>query len=175
MARTGRPPALEAAREEFLAQWGALGSAWGVNRTMSRIHALLMVSREPLTTDDVMAELDVSRGNAHKNLKELVSWGLVRPAVRKGERKDYYEAEKDAWKVVRLIARQRRSKEVEPAVAVLADCLERTKGLRDAESVAFRKQLGELHEFATLADSALEKLGREELGKVLPWLLRFLK
>lgn len=170
-----RPAALEEAREEFLAQWGALGSAWGVNRTMSRIHALLMISREALTTDEVMEDLEISRGNAHTNLKELVSWGLVRQVTRKGVRKDLYEAEKDVWKVVRLISRQRRQRELEPAVEVLEDCLERTRGLRDVESKAFREQLGELHEFATLADKVLERVGREEVGRVLPWLAKFLK
>jgi len=175
MTGNKRPAALEEAREEFLAQWGALGSAWGVNRTMSRIHALLMISRESLTTDEIMEDLEISRGNAHANIKELVSWGLVRPVLRKGVRKDYYEAEKDVWKVVRLISRQRRRKELEPAVEVLGDCLDRTRGLRDAESKAFREQLKELQEFAQLADRVLERVGREEVGRVLPWLVKFLK
>ena len=52
---------LQQTREEFITQWGALGSAWGINRTMAQIHALLMVSPEPLTTDEVMEELQISR------------------------------------------------------------------------------------------------------------------
>ena len=78
--------ALKETREEFVAQWGALGSHWGINRTMAQIHALLMTVPEPLDTDAVMEELEISRGNAHTNLKELVAWGLVRIVVRKGER-----------------------------------------------------------------------------------------
>ncbi len=155
-------------------QWGALGSAWGVNRTMSRIHALLMVAPEPLTTDEIMDELQISRGNAHGNLKELVGWGLVRSVVRKGERKELFEAEKDVWKVVQRIAIQRRRKEIEPAVAALERCLDRTKGLRDAEARAFRKQLKELHHFAKLADRTLLRVERREMGKVVPWILDFL-
>ena len=79
--------ALKATREEFVSQWGALGSQWGINRTMAQIHALLMTSHEALTTDDVMEELAISRGNAHTNLKELIAWGLVRTVVIRGERK----------------------------------------------------------------------------------------
>ena len=83
---------LAAARDEFVTQWGAIGSAWGINRTMAQIHALLIITPSALTTDEVMEELKISRGNAHTNLRELVGWGLVRSVVRKGERKEYFEA-----------------------------------------------------------------------------------
>lgn len=66
---------LKESKEEFIAQWGALGTQWGINRTMAQIHALLMISAQPMCTDEVMEELEVSRGNAHTNLKELVAWG----------------------------------------------------------------------------------------------------
>ena len=76
---------LEQAREEFIAQWGAMGTQWGINRTMAQIHALLMTAAEPMSTDEVMEALEISRGNAHANLKELVAWGLLRVVVKKGE------------------------------------------------------------------------------------------
>ena len=71
MTTTRLPKRLATARAEFLAQWGALGPAWGVSRTMSQVHALLMVSPEPQNTDEVMEALRISRGNAHANIKEL--------------------------------------------------------------------------------------------------------
>jgi hypothetical protein len=92
---SGEREQLKATRDEFVAQWGAMGSQWGINRTMAQIHALLMIALEPMSTDDVMAELLISRGNAHTNLKELVAWGLVRIVVKKGERREFFEAEKD--------------------------------------------------------------------------------
>jgi DNA-binding transcriptional regulator GbsR (MarR family) len=172
----GRTPrALEEAREEFLTRWGALGPAWGVNRTMSRIHALLMVSTEPLNTDQVMAELGVSRGNAHTNIKELVSWGLLKPVRIEGDRKEYFEAEKDVWRVVQLIVRERKRKELRPVLETLDGCIERTSGLKNAEARAFREQLEALRELAGLADSVMDKVGRERSKLVLPWLKRFLK
>src|SRR5207244_13655672 len=99
MKQTTEAQTLQQARDQFVTQWGAIGSAWGINRTMAQIHALLIITPRALTTDEVMEELKVSRGNAHTNLRELVGWGLVRSVVRKGERKEYFEAEKDVWKM----------------------------------------------------------------------------
>lgn len=166
---------LEAAREEFLTQWGTLGPAWGVSRTMSQIHALLLVSRASMNTDEIMDELGISRGNAHTNITELCKWGLLRRAPRKGERKEYFEAEKDVWRVVQIITRERKRKELQPVLETLDSCLEQTRGLRDAEAKAFRKQLKELQEFAGLADRVMEQVGSRKSGVILPWLMKFLK
>src|SRR6266481_5615409 len=97
---------LRGARDEFVTQWGAIGSAWGINRTMAQIHALLITAPAALSTDEIMEELKISRGNAHSNLRDLVSWGLVRSVVRKGERKEFFEAEKDVWKMFCIIIRE---------------------------------------------------------------------
>ncbi len=166
---------LKQARENYITQWGALGSAWGISRTMSRIHALLMVSQQPLNTDEIMAELEISRGNAHSNLKELVAWNLVRSAVRKGERKEHFEAEKDVWKVVQRIVRARKRKELEPVLETLDTCVEQTRGLKDAESKAFRKQLKELQKFTQLGDRLMERVTSGPSSRILPWATRFLK
>jgi DNA-binding transcriptional regulator GbsR (MarR family) len=168
------PQALLDAKEAFLSQWGALGPAWGINRTMSQIHALLMVAPESMNTDQIMEALDISRGNAHGNIKELCAWGLLRKVTRRGDRKDYYEAEKDVWRVVQLITRERKRKELEPVLATLDDCLARTRRLKDAHSRAFRKQLGELQRFAQLGDRVMERVSRQGSGRILPWILRFL-
>ena len=86
--------ALGEARDQFVSQWGVIGSAWGVNRTMAQIHALLITTPAALSTDDIMQELKISRGNAHSNLRDLVSWGLVRSVVRKGERRNFSRRKK---------------------------------------------------------------------------------
>ena len=166
---------LREARDEFVTQWGAMGSAWGINRTMAQVHALLMISQEPLSTDEIMEELQISRGNAHGNLRELVSWGLVRSVVRKGERKEYFEAEKHVWKMFCIIIRERRRRELRPAMEMLQRCAERTKGLRGAEATAFTKQIKELGDFLDLADNVITKISRSEQSKIVPWALKFLK
>jgi len=169
------PPKLEAARRELLNAWAALGPAWGVSPTMSQVHAFCMVADGPQNTDDIMAGLSISRGNAHKSIKELVAWGLLRPTRVPGDRKEYFVAEKDVWKVVQIITRERKRKELQPVLEVLERCLETTKGLRDGQTMAFRKQLVDLQEFALLADSVMEKVGSKRSGTVVSWALRLLK
>ena len=175
MPRTRRDRTLESAKASFLAEWAALGPAWGVSRTMSQIHALLMVEPEPMTTDDVMAALEISRGNAHLNIKELCDWGLLRKVKRPGDRKDYYEAEKDVWKVVQSIVRARKRKELEPVLGTLDRCLRDTKGLKGAEARAFRAQLTELQRFARLGDRVMAKVERGASSRILSWVTRFLR
>src|SRR5215813_13627060 len=118
--------ALNDARDQFVSQWGVIGSAWGVNRTMAQIHALLITAPAALSTDVIMQELKISRGNAHSNLRELVSWGLGRSVVHKGERKEFFEAEKDVWKMFCIIIRERRRREMRPAQSVFKVCLSPT-------------------------------------------------
>jgi DNA-binding transcriptional regulator GbsR (MarR family) len=177
MDRTPKHVAAELtrARDEFVTQWGALGSTWGINRTMAQIHALLMVTPRPLSTDEVMADLQISRGNAHANLRDLVGWGLARSVVRKGERKEYFEAEKDVWKMFCTIVRERKRREVEPAIAVLKTCADQTAGLQGEEARAFTRQLKALREFLLLAENVMSKIAKSEQSVAVPWALKFLK
>src|SRR5436309_12037883 len=156
---------LQQARDEFVGQWGAIGSAWGINRTMAQIHALLITAPDPLSTDQIMQDLKISRGNAHANLRDLVSWGLIRSVVRKGERKEFFEAEKNVWKMFCIIIRERRRRELRPAQAVLKECLSRTNNLRGTEAAAFNKQLKALSDFLGLADGVITKLSQSEPRK----------
>jgi DNA-binding transcriptional regulator GbsR (MarR family) len=166
---------LEQAREEFVSQWGAIGTAWGINRTMAQIHALLMTAPGLSSTDEIMEELKISRGNAHSNLRELVSWGLVRSVFQKGDRKEYFEAEKQVWKIFCTIMRERRRRELRPAMAVLEQCATKTKDLKSAEATAFREQITALSDFLALADNVITKLSRSEQSTVVPWAIKFLK
>ena len=169
------PTALTQARDEFVAEWGAMGSAWGINRTMAQIHALLITTPGPMTTDEIMEYLKISRGNAHGNLRELVSWGLVRGVIRKGERREYFEAEKDVWKMFCIVMRERSRRELRPAMNVLRDCAARTRGLKGLEAAAFNEQIKGLSDFLNLADSVIAKVSASEQSKVVPWALKFLR
>jgi len=149
---------LKELRDEFVAQWGAMGSQWGINRTMAQIHALLMTAPDALTTDEVMEELAISRGNAHSNLKELVAWGLVRSVVRKGERREYFEAEKDVWKIFTTVARERKRREIDPALAVLRHCTEASAEIDTADGRAFHGQMKQLEEFVAFASNMADQV-----------------
>ncbi|MFP4283352.1 MAG: GbsR/MarR family transcriptional regulator [Opitutales bacterium] len=159
-------------RDEFIAHWGALGSQWGVNRTMAMIHALLLISVRPLTTDEVMEQLQISRGNASTNLRELVDWGLLQRVVRPGERRDYFAAEKDVWKIFCVIARERKRRETVPAQQVLESCVERSRAFHSADAREFHERLKALSEFVDLANTVMERIAATEQNAVVPRLLK---
>ena len=165
---------LDEVRDNFISQWGAFGSHWGINRTMAQIHALLMTGLEALSTDEVMAKLSVSRGNAHTNLKELVSWGLVRIVVKKGDRKEYFDAERDVWKIFTIILRERQRREIDPALDLLRNCQEETKGLEGAEAEAFRNQVKELENFVSFARNLGNKVDKLSYGPAMKLAAKFL-
>lgn len=107
------------AREQLIRTWGQLSSQWGITRTMGQIHALLMMSPEPMTADQIIAELAISRGNVSMNLRGLIEWGLIHKVYITGDRKEYFASEKDVWKMSLQIARERRRRELEPVIQSL--------------------------------------------------------
>ncbi len=166
---------LRTARDRFISQWGVISTAWGINRTMAQIHALLLTAPTPLSTDEIMAALQISRGNVNTNLRELVGWGLLRIVLRKGERKEYFEAEKDVWKIFCIIARERQRREIEPALAVLRECAERTAKLKGGEAESFHRTMRDLGDFVTSAAGAMDKVSRSERSKIMPLIFKMLK
>ncbi|MGF1451941.1 MAG: GbsR/MarR family transcriptional regulator [Opitutales bacterium] len=164
----------EEIRDAFIDQWGAMGGAWGINRTMAQIHALLMVSAEPLCCDAVMHELSISRGNANTNLRELVNWGLVRTVTVRGSRKDFFEAEKDVWKIFCAISRERKRREIDPALAVLESCRSRATESGHPEAAEFTRMITDLTEFLSLTSQVMESVSRTDRGVVMPAALKLL-
>jgi DNA-binding transcriptional regulator GbsR (MarR family) len=131
-----------------------------------------MISEKPLSTDEVMAELKVSRGNANMNLRDLVSWGLVRRVVEKGDRREYFQSEKDVWKMFCIISRERKKREIEPVISILSECIEQASN--DKKGAEFKKQVESLLEFLKTGDLLLGKISQKEKNKVLPLLIRLL-
>jgi DNA-binding transcriptional regulator GbsR (MarR family) len=107
---------LEQAKQQFIQLWGNFGSQWGINRSMAQVHAILLTSPSPLSTEDIMAKLQISRGNANMNLRELIHWNLVYKESVLGERKEFFRAEKDMWEVAKRIIRERKRREIEPLI-----------------------------------------------------------
>src|SRR5690349_1969417 len=141
---------LTEAKQQFISSWGAFGTHWGINRTMAQIHALLLISADPLTQDDMMEQLNISRGNANMNIRELINWGLVERLLLSGERKEYFSAEKDIWKVVKQIVKERKKRELEPMLQLM-EKLEAVEGdKRDKHVKAFVDTV-----------SGIKKLGRQ--------------
>lgn len=141
------------AKDKFILAWGGLGSSWGINRTMAQIHALLLVSTSPLTTEDIMDELQISRGNANQNIRALMDWGLVEKELKTGERKEYFVAGKDVWELAKQVAKERKKRELEPILKVLGQ-LQNVEGDTN-EIKEFKKVTGNITDFAKQAESTL--------------------
>ena len=152
---------LDEAKQRFIQAWGAFGSQWGINRSMAQVHALLMISPEALSTEEVMEQLGISRGNANMNLRALIDWKLVQKALKTGERKEFFEAEKDVWKMATNISRERKRRELEPMVALLEE-LKDTKG-NSKEAKEFRTMTNDLLDLTNRLDKVLEKSTRSDV------------
>jgi len=147
---------LDEGKEQFIQAWGTLGSSWGVTRTMAQIHALLLICPEALSAEEVMEQLQISRGNANMNLRALMDWGLVHKKLKSGERKEYFVAEKDMWEVVKCIIVQRKKKELEPMTRVLNE-LSKVEG-KNPEVEEFKSVVEDIKLFSNKADSMLDTL-----------------
>lgn len=143
-------------KQKFIQSWGTLGSSWGISRTMAQIHALLLLSSEPLSADEVMEELQISRGNANMNIRALIDWQLVYKKHKAGERREFFVAEKDMAKVVKSIVIQRKKRELEPMLRILDD-LTGVQG-ESPEAEEMRTVVKDLKLFSQKADSALDAL-----------------
>lgn len=109
--------------ERFILHWGEMGSKWGVNRTVSQIHALLYLSGKALPADEIADTLGVARSNVSTSLKELQNWNLIRIAHVMGDRRDHFETSTDVWELFRVVVRERKEREFDPTILVLRDCL----------------------------------------------------
>ena len=116
-------PRLPAVTERFVLHWGEMGSRWGVNRTMSQIHALLFVTGRPMHADELCEQLGVARSNVSTSLRELQGWGLVKVVHMLGDRRDHFETSGDVWELLRTIVRGRKQREFDPTIQALRDCL----------------------------------------------------
>ena len=151
--------ALPAAIERFVVHWGEMGEMWGVNRSVAQVHALLFVSDQPMTAEDIAARLGIARSNVSTSLKELTSWTLIRRVQVLGDRRDYFEAEADMFEMVRRIALGRKAREIDPTLAVLRACVsDATSGSGVSQSA--RKRLGEMLQFMETVDKSFDELMR---------------
>lgn len=109
--------------ERYVLHWGEMGARWGVNRSVSQIHALLYLAPQPLTAEDIAETLSIARSNVSTSLKELQSWGLVQMVHVMADRRDHFEARKDVWEMVTLIVEERKRREIDPTLTVLRQCV----------------------------------------------------
>jgi HTH-type transcriptional regulator, glycine betaine synthesis regulator len=155
---------LKQAREEFIAQWGALGTQWGINRTMAQIHALLFVTGQPLEVNEIMERLQISRGNASMNLRELMDWGVVRRFRQPGDRKDTYISETDPYQMFVRIVKERKRREIDPTTDAIREVLAKLpESETDEGALDLRRRLIALLEIFDLIDMAYKQVFAHDL------------
>ncbi len=137
---------LSEAKEKYIQTWGTFATNWGINRTMAQVHALLLATGKPLSTDEVMEQLEISRGNANMNLRALMDCGIVRKEFIKGDRKEYFVAEKDVWFLFKQITKERRKREIEPVISFL----EELKNIDDKDSDEAKEFIRLMEDFSSV-------------------------
>ena len=137
---------LSEAKEKYIQTWGTFATNWGINRTMAQVHALLLATGKPLSTDEVMEQLEISRGNANMNLRALIDWGIVKKEFIKGDRKEYFVAEKDVWYLFKQITKERRKREIEPVIT----SLEELKSIEDKDSEEAQEFIKLMSDFSSV-------------------------
>lgn len=153
---------LDEAKEKFIQAWGTLGSKWGINRTMAQVQALLLVSPEPLSAEEIMAALNISRGNANMNIRALMDWGVVFKELKPGERKEFFRAEKDVWAIAKQVVIERRKRELEPVLRVLREVQELEGDTKDPDVNEFKEITADIEKFAHKVDGAFDKMVRAD-------------
>jgi DNA-binding transcriptional regulator GbsR (MarR family) len=176
---TPTPDPLRPAQDRFIQLWGEMGSNWGIPRSMAEVHALLFIVGRPMNTDEVMERLGVSRGNASMTVRALVDWGIVARAHVRGDRKEYFHAEQDVWKLFRTILRERKKREIDPLLESLRACRAMTeRGGRRIDAgasalAAHHRRLDDLLAFLHLVNTISERFispsgqGLEKAARVL--------
>jgi DNA-binding transcriptional regulator GbsR (MarR family) len=162
------------AKNKFIQTWGALGSQWGINKTMAQIHALLMIAPHAISMEDIMEELQISRGNASMNLRSLMEWGIVYKEYKSGERREFFTAEKNLDELAIKISQERSKREIKPALKVLKEVSSLQKMDTEAEA-HFVDQTQKLYSFVLKADNVLEKITEYKDNWLTQLLIKFIK
>ncbi|RYG49181.1 MarR family transcriptional regulator [bacterium] len=154
---------LRAAQDQFILEWGRMSSSWGINRTMAQIHALLFVTGIPLEVNEIMDRLQISRGNASMNLRELMDWGVVRRFRQPGDRKDTYITETDPYQMFTRVVKERKRREMDPTVEAIREVLTYLKeDDKDPEVQSLRRRLTAILEIFELVDVAYRQIFAHE-------------
>ena len=152
--------AVGAPGRRFVLHWGEMGWRWGVNRTVSQLHALLFLAGRPMHAEELADILQVARSNISNSLRELQNWNLVSVVHLMGDRRDHYEAAQDPWELMRTIVRERKAREFDPTIAVLRECIA-DPGFAQQEPAAQKRMKETLVLMQSLANWTDEMLGLE--------------
>ncbi len=163
---------LQESKQKFIETWGALGSEWGVNKSVAQVQALLLASGNPISTDEIMETLKISRGNANMSLRQLLDYGIIYKKVIAGDRKEYFVAEKDIFKWAMKIALMRKQREIDPIMSTLQEIREATRKDKTEEGKDFHQVISEIDTFTSQIGAIADKLIQSNRSELLLKLLK---
>src|SRR5437899_1781183 len=149
--------------QKFILHWGEMGTRWGINRTVAQVHALLFLSPHPLPADEISETLAVARSNVSTSLRELQGWRIVRVVHVLGDRRDHFESIKDVWEIFRIVSEERKRREIDPTLNVLAECVREVKSNPQGDAYT-RERLESMLEFLTAMTGLFEEIIRMPTG-----------
>jgi DNA-binding transcriptional regulator GbsR (MarR family) len=144
---------------QFIEFWGSMGVLWGINRSMARIHAFILLSNDPVDLDTVAQQLNISRGNASMCLKELRNWGVIHRVHISGDRRDFYVPEADPWKMFFRIAVERKKREFDPTLHALRHLLSEANTEKNPK---VHQRLTEMENILSSAERIMNKFLADE-------------
>ena len=159
MTEHTQSPPLSPAAQKFVLHWGEMGTRWGINRTVAQIHALLFVSPHPLPADEIAVTLAVARSNVSTSLRELQGWRIVRVVHVLGDRRDHFDCTKDVFEIFRIVSEERKRREIDPTLKVLAECVQELKTGAQPDAYT-RERLESMLEFLTAMTGLFEEIMR---------------
>lgn len=162
------------AKQQFIDTWGALGTEWGINKSVAQVHALLLASNNPISTDEIMEKLVISRGNANMSIRQLVEYGIVYKKHIAGDRKEYFIAEKEVLKWAMKIAIMRKKKELDPVMDILKSLSESTAKEKSEEGKEFHRTVKDIQELTEQLETVANKLFSSNRADLLIKLLKFI-
>jgi DNA-binding transcriptional regulator GbsR (MarR family) len=155
---------------QFILHWGEMGARWGINRTVSQIHAFLYFIGKPANAEQIADTLQVARSNVSNSLKELQNWHLVRITHMMGDRRDYFETSLDIWELFRTVITERKAREFDPTVQFLERYLsENTFNNNELESKKRVQEMLALMQTLSIWGDEMIKLKPETLTKIMKY------
>ena len=155
---------------QFVLHWGEMGTRWGINRTVSQIHALLYYTGQPANAEQIADALQVARSNVSNSLKELQNWKLIRVTHMMGDRRDYFETSLDVWALFNTVITERKKREFDPTVEFLQKIVtENTFNNNELDSKKRVKEMLDLMQTVSVWGDEMIKLKPETLTKIMKY------
>ena len=151
--------------KDFVIHWGEMGTKWGINRTVAQIHALLHISPDPLSADEITDLLMIARSNVSNSLRELENWGLIKVTHIMGDRKEHYECMKDVWQMFRVILDERKKREIDPTLRLIKKCIDEVNDNKESEYT--KERLKELEEFFETTTQWYDRMKQLPMDKIV--------